>query len=403
MKIAGICFTENGFRLMSTLDAFFRSGEKYKNAGLMWFGKGNFMKENVMKENVMKESSMKDSSMKESVSAMNVREAKESLNEWTEKYFSEADVIIFVSSAGIAVRSIAPFIRSKYTDPAVLVIDEKGKFCISLLSGHFGGANRLAEDISKGTGSIPVITTATDLNGIFAVDAYAAEHGLVMAGDSCRQYAKEISAKLLSGKNVGFYTSYPVSGKLPEGLVPLMDHSYMFDNAPTGSRADETEEELSANGISRGELGFVIGVDRGRDYFRKTLWLVPPVITIGIGCKKNTPAEAIEDVFHDYFSENGLFTQAVTSAATIDLKKDEAGILEFCRNHKIHLTTYSAEELNLVKGDFSGSDFVRRITGVDNVCERAAVLKSGGKLIARKKGKNGVTIAAASSDWRVVF
>ena len=102
---------------------------------------------------------------------------KESSQEWAARYFCSADALVFVSSCGIAVRSIASLVSSKMTDPAVLVIDECGKLVISLLSGHVGGANDLTREIASMIGAVPVITTATDLHEVFAADLFAKKNG----------------------------------------------------------------------------------------------------------------------------------------------------------------------------------------------------------------------------------
>ncbi len=141
---------------------------------------------------------------------------KGSCGKWTGEQFENADSIIFIGAAGIAVRSIAPFIQSKKKDPAVLVVDEWGKFVISLLSGHLGGANELACLAADILQAIPVVTTATDLEGKFAVDVFAKKN-------NCHIFrmkeAKEVSAALLAGEKVGFFSEFPCEGELPDGLV----------------------------------------------------------------------------------------------------------------------------------------------------------------------------------------
>ena len=100
-----------------------------------------------------------------------------SLDNWTQRAFEEADGIVFVGACGIAVRAIAPYLKNKYQDPAVVVADEKGQYCISVLSGHIGNGNVLAKKVANITNGTPVITTATDVNGVFAVDVWAKENG----------------------------------------------------------------------------------------------------------------------------------------------------------------------------------------------------------------------------------
>ena len=120
------------------------------------------------------------------------------LKETVKTHFSD-DAIIFVGATGIAIRSIAPYVKDKFSDPAVLVIDELGRYVISLLSGHVGGANELAEYIGGALGATPIITTATDINGAFAVDVFAKKHNLII---SSRKLAKDVSAALLDKKAV---------------------------------------------------------------------------------------------------------------------------------------------------------------------------------------------------------
>lgn len=136
----------------------------------------------------------------------------ESTGIWAGRHFETDDAIIFVGACGIAVRSIAPYVASKKSDPAVLVIDECGKFVISLLSGHLGGANELTLEVAELLGAVPVVTTATDLHHRFAVDVFAKKN---CCGIQNMKAAKEVSAALLAGEPVGFYSEFPWTGKLP--------------------------------------------------------------------------------------------------------------------------------------------------------------------------------------------
>lgn len=285
--------------------------------------------------------------------------------------FGASEALVFVSSCGIAVRSIAPFIKSKTTDPAVIAADETGRFVVSLLSGHLGGANALAERIASAIGAVPVITTATDSNGRFSVDSWAKTHGFAISDMGA---AKAVSAAILE-RDVPFVSDFQIQGALPNGLC---------------------EGE-------KGEVGvYATYADESAAPFSKTLRLIPKCIVVGIGCRKDTPAEKIKYAIDKTLAYNGIDIRAVKSVASIDIKKDETGLKEYCREAGLPLSFYSSEELNAVKGDFTPSGFVKKITGVDNVCERAAMMYAD-ELIIRKTAENGVTVAAALEKTEVRF
>ena len=130
--------------------------------------------------------------------------------------------------------------------------------------------------------------------------------------------------------------------------------------------------------------------------------LVPPVLRLGIGCRRGTSSGAIAALTDQLFAEKNIHPAAVGAVATIDLKKDETGLLDFCRDRGWPLSCYSAEELAAVEGDFTPSDFVRSVTGVDNVCERAALLGAE-RLLVKKTARDGVTAALALNAWEVRF
>lgn len=309
-----------------------------------------------------------------------VIQVTESLSQWAESVIPDAECVIFVGAAGIAVRTIAPFVRSKKTDPAILVLDEKGTFVIPLLSGHLGGANELAEWIAREINAVPVITTATDVNHHFAVDVFAKKNGLWI---SDMRLAKEVSALVL--QNIRLQAGAGAGYCKKEGQKVFSELDFLYP-----------EEKISPDG-RRGT--FWIHLPDG-----EVLHLVPRKVVLGIGCKKGTPEEVIEQQVCRALKEHGIFIQAVRQAATIDLKKEEQGLLQFCEKWKLPLNTYTGEELARVQGDFTPSAFVNRITGVDNVCERSACLGSGqGTLIVKKQAGNGVTVACAVEDWSVDF
>ncbi|MEG2350519.1 MAG: cobalt-precorrin 5A hydrolase [Hungatella sp.] len=306
-----------------------------------------------------------------------------SLGEWTRVQFAVSDGIIFVGAVGIAVRAIAPFVQDKLSDPAVVAVDEIGQFSISLLSGHMGGANDLALLAAKIVGAIPVITTATDLHGIFAVDVFAKKYNLVL---SDRTAAKQISADLLSGIPVGFYSDFTVEGELPKGF---------------------TQKEICAvnlwitckEQVEEDSLLYLFLTKESR-----VLKLIPKVLVIGIGCRKGTSKEAIQEYVEAVLKASHLMPEAVAHIASIDLKKDEPGLIQYADACKIPFLVYSAEELRAVVGSYTDSAFVEETTGVGNVCERAAMCglgAEGGQLLVKKQSQGGVTVAVAQKRWKV--
>ncbi len=299
---------------------------------------------------------------------------KGALSTWTEEHFSTNDALIFIGAIGIALRAIAPYIKTKTKDPAVVVVDELGQFSIPILSGHIGGANELALQISKDLGSIPVITTATDINKVFAVDTWAKSQGLHILNPEC---IKLVSSKLLKGESVHVKSDYPIQGNLPKNV-------YLNDLEDSNAGYDVI--------ISHKDLE--------NECKNDTLLLVPQVITVGIGCRKDISFEAIEKSILNILKKENYHILAINALASIDKKANEKGILEFAKKYDLPFNTYAADELNSLEGDFTKSEFVKSVVEVDNVCERSAVMESNGKLIRRKDTCNGagVTVALAIND-----
>jgi len=285
------------------------------------------------------------------------------LADWTAAAFRQAGGIIFVSACGIAVRAVAPCLQSKRTDPAVVAVDESGTFAVSLLSGHTGGANRLAREVAALCGAQPVVTTATDAAGLLAIDDWAAKNGWRLEQP---EKVKAVSAALLAGKAVSFCSDFPVRGPLPQGYLPGEDPPRLWFTLSAAPAGD-------------------------------ALKLLPPALWLGIGCRRGTPPEKIAAAAAAALAAGELSPLAVAGAATIDLKADEPGLLECCRKRGWPLKVFTAGELERVPGEFTPSEFVRRVAGVDNVCERAAVAAAGagGKLTVKKTVREAVTAAVA--------
>ena len=292
-----------------------------------------------------------------------------SLSEWAAGHFAKEDALVFVGASGIAVRAIAPHVNDKFTDPAVVSVDEAGQFVVPLLSGHVGGANRLARAIADIVGGQAAVSTATDVNSLFAVDEWAMRNGFAILE---RDVAKGISAALLDGQAVGFATDFDLDWELPQGVI-----------------GDEAN------------IGFVVSLSETVKPFLHTLHLVPRVVTVGVGCRRGTAADVLRHAVFEALDEAEVSPIAVRALASIDVKADEPAIRALARSEGWDLRFYSAEELAAVPGEFSSSEFVERMVGVDNVCERAACADSG-TLMMGKRADDGVTVALAFKQPRLV-
>ncbi len=323
------------------------------------------------------------------------------LYKWTKERFAEGGALVFVGAAGIAVRAVAPFVKDKLTDPAVVSVDEKGRFVIPLLSGHVGGANALALRIAEITGGEAAVSTATDVNGLFAVDVWAAERSLAICG---REAAKQLSAALLRGETVGFFSDFPVEGPLPGGVfrVSAPGGKTPVQNASDPRLAETFAARESEEETSRPALGFCVTLDEAASPFAETLCLIPKTVTVGVGCHRGIREDEIRAAVLGALDEHHISPKAVCRMATIDVKRDEAGLLAFAERMGWPLCFFTAEELATVPGEFAASDFVRGTVGVDNVCERAAAF-FGGELKIRKRAGGGVTVAASAVPYIVRF
>ncbi len=309
------------------------------------------------------------------------------VSEWTREKFCSRDGLIYIGAAGIAVRAVAPCLADKWTDPAVVVVDERGQYVVSLLSGHVGGANRLAVLVAGLLHATPVVTTASDVNGRMAIDVWAAGRGLAVTD---RKMAKRVEAELLDGRAVGFF----VEG----GLAPFLCQ---------GKKTAREEDARFLREFHKGvpcDWNVAITV---QDHVElpQTLRLVPKVLSVGVGCRRGASfAQLYRAVLHA-FEGRGLDPGSAARVASVSLKEDEPGLGQLSRDLKIPFVTFTAEELSQVPGCFSDSPFVRKVTGVGNVCERAAMAAamaaapSGSRarvgLLVRKHVEDGVTVAVA--------
>lgn len=323
------------------------------------------------------------------------------INNITRELMEKYTAVIFLSSTGIAVRSIAHYIKSKDIDPAVIVIDVFGKYVISLLSGHLGGANALTLKLSKLIGAEPVITTATDILKVKAPDIIATENNLII--DSLK-YAKEISALLVDDKKVTFVDEkdeIPV----PEGYVSIIDKEAKgtcsknsLEKVKQPCCHSNLEEVLVQNYSLLEKInGIVYVTDKAKvpslneHITLKKLKLIRRDIVLGIGCKKNYPPEIMLEQICSKLEELNIDKRAVKYIATVDIKKNEKAILELNKFLNSELRIFTKDEIREVQYKYKGSDFVEKSIGIRAVCEPCVELCKAA-LFTEKISLSGMTL-----------
>lgn len=289
--------------------------------------------------------------------------------------FYEYDAIIAVMASGILIRSIAPYIESKASDPAVLNIDDNGNFVISTLSGHLGGANKLTNKIAPLIGAIPVITTSSDVNNKLGIDVLASD--LYLSIDNTKEILF-FNKAILEGRKITFTLN---SDKIYlkdylENNTLEMDVSFSYSN-------DANEEEIIAS------------LD-GHEIVLRERKLV-----VGIGCKRGKSSSEIYEGYKKSLEELNLDESRVNMLASAEVKKDEEGLLELAKSLNKPINFVDLDRLKLFESkDIQKSEFVKSKFGIYGVCEPSALITAGfdSKLIYKKTSYNGVTISMAISE-----
>ncbi|WP_320173031.1 cobalamin biosynthesis protein [Maridesulfovibrio sp.] len=292
-----------------------------------------------------------------------------SLKDTVADKFSEYEAHVFVAASGIVVRMIAPYLKSKDVDPAVVVVDQEGEFAISLVSGHLGGANELARLIGDKIGATPVITTATDCAGVPSVDLIARDQNLVIGDISL---IKHINAAFLDGEKVPVYD--------PDGVLEISafkDYFYAVDDFAV---------------LSESRCGVVVDWRR-HELPERVLALYPQCLTLGVGCRRGVPADEILELIRSVVGDNGIALDSICSMGSIDAKNDEAGMIEAAHILGLDLIFFSAAELDEIEVA-NPSGMVMKHMGVNGVCEAAAMKLANAKLILVPKTKSARVTAA---------
>lgn len=314
--------------------------------------------------------------------------------EWVKSQFAKRLPILFIGSVGIAVRIISPLVTDKFSDSPVMVMDEGGRNLIPILSGHIGGANELSRMIASKIGATPVITTSTDVHNVYSIDVFAQKNSLRIIN---RDAIKLVARKFISKKEIWLKIprNFDLGDEIiPESIVIAYEDEQVTCDVQIVMTEGQADEVLKEN--------------------PDMLILIPRKYCVGIGCKKGKTFEELND-FVKASLENleGNYLDNIAAFASIDIKKNEIGIMNLAQFYHVCYKTFSKNELKITEAvdgqEFETSDFVKNVTGVDNVCERAAVACAdemgsckNSPLTVKKLAKNGMTLAVAERIPKIV-
>jgi cobalt-precorrin 5A hydrolase len=292
--------------------------------------------------------------------------------------WNNVDGFVLIMATGIVVRMIAPLLESKQTDPAVVTMDDAGRFAISLTSGHLGGANELTERCAFATGARAVITTATDVNNLPSFDMLAREQGWVI-DDISR--IKTLNSLLLDGEEIAVVD--------PSGQTRCWFHG----------RGKLSYHDTFAEAMDSRARGFLFVTNRQlppQAQPDNLLILHPRNLVLGIGCNRGTTADEIDGFVAAHLKRIFVSLKSVRCIASAAAKRDEAGLIAYAVRYDIPLAFYESEELNRVACPSPPSEHARAAIGAIGVAEPAALLASdGGRLMLKKVKSENVTLALA--------
>ena len=286
---------------------------------------------------------------------------------------------VFIAAAGIVVRAIAPHLKSKDRDPAVIVLDQEGEYVISLLSGHLGGANQLTRKVAQLTGGKAVITTATDTAGVPAIDVLAMERNLVIAN---LKTVKSVNMAILRGD--------------PVQVFDTEDRLCLKNQEQAGFNIEEIENR--GQWVTERPGVWVTWKIKKPDIGMLQLVLHPKCLIVGMGCNRGTDSHEILDLITSTFRINDLAVKSLKCLATIEAKRDETGLVEAASKLGVPLIFARPLEIKSIEVP-NPSNMVKKHMGVSSVCEATALLKSGGGnlLVAKTKSRNATLAVALES------
>lgn len=305
------------------------------------------------------------------IAGKNRKKIDEKMAEYMGRIFYQHRYLIFIMATGIVIRAIAPYIKDKKVDPGVIVMDEKGKNVISLLSGHIGGANDLTIKLATYLGTNPVITTASDVNNKVAVDTLAME---LKCEIEDYKDATKVTAHIVNGEMVGILSEIPMSQPLTQHFI-VVDPQRALEESLTGLIIITNKRVFEGPNCDK-------------------VLLRPKNIVIGIGCRQGKSIEEILYAIEDTLKELNISPKSIKHIATVDVKENEQGILDGAKALGVPVVIIDREKIREVEHQFETSDFVKKTIGVGAVCEPVAILSSiNGHFIQKKKTYGGITIS----------
>ena len=369
-KIAILCITSNGRSLACKIKRSLNDGDIY------------FIN-NKRDENSLDDNEVISKYLEEDVEIYTV---KKRLKFFVEDIFDKYEYILFIMATGIVVRTIAPLITSKFSDPAILVTDEKGSNIISLLSGHMGGANEMTLHISDLINSNPVITTATDINKKSSLDMIAKKlNGHIV---NFRDNVLDVNAMLVNGDSVGLYIDgeYNIDTR---GFT-VLDNSKSLESSIS---SDEELKKINLNTIVVISNKENLQIDKYYEDKYRIIKVTPRDIVIGIGCRRDTESHLLQDFLEDFLIKNNIDINSIKEIGSIEVKKDEKAIIDLSENLNVPFRVLSVEEISQVDYLFEKSEWVKKSVGVYSVAEPVAHLLSDGNVIIEKNKYKGITFS----------
>ena len=285
--------------------------------------------------------------------------------------WEDASALLFIMATGIVVRTIAPLIKNKKEDPAVLVIDEEGKHVIPLLGGHQARANELATTLATLINANPVITTSSDINNLPALDLWIERCQLFIQNPSI---LPKIMSKFIENSKIKIYINSDLI------RVPIFYEHFQV--------------------VKEAKFADIIITNKKLELNEEQLILIPRNLVVGLGFHDWVTSNEIEEAIKQVFTDEGLYFEALKGVATLQKKAKNEALQEFSRKYGLRVFSYTPEELQEVKG-LSFSPIVERAVGVSSVCEQSAILASQGRLIVPKKVFKDITIAVAEASYYV--